>query len=196
MTHEKVLLADIFRSVGDFISGRRDVVVFGAHAVNAYVDEERMTGDIDVLSTNAEKLANDIRDHLAKQFHIAVRVRSMTKHGAGYRVYQVMKPKNRSLVDVRQEALLPASRTRAGTQIVEPISLLAMKVESYAARKHQIKGNTDRADIQRLLFALPELKKIRGKVTDKLISNGASDAVLEIWYMFVREKLDPESDEY
>lgn len=198
MTHEKVSLADIFRVVGRFISGRRDVVVFGAHAVNAYVAEERMTSDIDILSTNAEALAEELRACLADKFRIAVRVRPMTKIGAGFRVYQLMKPKNRSLIDVRQQARLPdsLSRTKRDVRFVEPITLIAMKVRSYAARRHQIKGDTDRADIRRLLRAFPELRKLRGKVYASLVSEGASHAVLQIWDEFVRERLDPDNDEY
>lgn len=200
MTHEKVPLADIFQAVAKFISGRRDVVVFGAQAVNAHVSmgtgDERMTSDIDVLSTNAEKLANEIRDLLAAKFHIAARVRSMTKAGAGFRVYQLMKPKNRSLVDVRQESHLPKTTTRRGVQFVEPVTLLAMKIKSYDARRNQIKGELDRTDIRRMLVTFPELRELHGKVSTKLLDDGASDAVLKIWYEFVHERLDPDSDEY
>jgi hypothetical protein len=198
MAHEKVSLADIFRVVGKFIQGRRDVVVFGAHAVNAYVADPRMTSDIDILSTDAEALAEKIRDRLADEFHIAVRVRPMTKSGAGFRVYQLMKPKNRSLVDVRQEAHLPdsISKSKRDVQFVEPITLIAMKVTSYAARRNQIKGDTDRVDIRRLLARFPKLRKSRGEVYAKLKSEGASNAVLQIWDDFVNERLDPDSDEY
>ena len=196
MTSNKVSLADISRAVASFIAGRRDVVVFGAHAVNAYVQEERMTSDIDVLSTNAEGLAEELRAHLAAKFHIAVRVRAMTKRGAGFRVYQLAKPKNRALIDVRQEARLPKAVAKLGVRFVEPVTLLAMKVESYAARRNQIKGDTDRADVRRMLATFPELRKRRGKVADKLRANGASDEVIKIWHDFVSERLDPEDDEY
>ena len=196
MTHEKVPFADISKAVAAFLSGRKDAVIFGAQAINAYVDEERMTSDIDVISTNAEKLAEEIRAFLGAKFRIAVRVRAMTKKGAGFRVYQVMKPKNRSLVDVRQESRLPDSIAQRGVQFVEPVTLLAMKIKSYAARRKQIKGDTDRVDIRRMLVTFPELRELEGDVTDKLVSDGASNAVLEIWYDFVEEKLDPDSDEY
>lgn len=196
MTSKHVPLADIARAVGAFLSGRSDAVVFGAHAVNAYVSEPRMTADIDVLSTDAEALAKELRDHLATSFHIAVRVRAMTKKGAGFRVYQLSKPKNRSLIDVRQEASLPSSVSKHGVRFVEPATLLAMKVTSYVARRNQIKGDTDRVDVRRLLAAFPELRKKQGKVTKKLLSEGASDAVLEAWHSFVDERLDPDDDEY
>ncbi len=196
MTHKKVSLADISRAVAALISGRHDVVVFGAHAVNAYVKEERMTSDIDVLSTHAEELAEEIRARLAAEFHISVRVRSMTKRGAGFRVYQIMTPKNRALVDVRQEAHLPAAVSKHGVRFVEPATLIAMKVESFAARRNQIKGDTDRVDIRRMLVAFPALRKLQGKVTDRLLADGVSDAVLKIWYGFVNERLEADDAEY
>lgn len=203
VTHKKVTFAEISRAVAGLISGRRDVVVFGAHAVNAYAREERMTSDIDVMSTNAAGLAEEIRACLAKEFHISVRVRSMTKRGAGFRVYQLMKPKNRPLVDVRQEDHLPDSVSKRGVRFVEPAALLAMKVISYVARRNQIKGDTDRVDIRRMLEAFPELRKLQGKVTNKLLAEGASSqplqdpsAVLEAWHGFVNERLDPDDDEY
>lgn len=196
MTHEKVSLAAISHAVASFISGRRDVVVFGAHAVNVYVGEERMTSDIDVLSTHAEELAGALRDHLAAKFHISVRIRAMTKKGAGFRVYQLMKPKNRSLVDVRQEPNLPNSNSIHGVRFVEPITLLAMKIKAYASRRNQIKGDTDRVDIRRMLAAFPKLRKKNGAVADKLMADGSSHTVLEIWHAFVDERLDPDDDEY
>lgn len=196
VTSKKVSLADISRAVAEFISGRHDAVVFGAHAVNAYVKEARMTSDIDVMSTSAEDLAEELRDFLAAQFNIAVRVRSMTKKGAGFRVYQVMKPQNRPLVDVRQEDVLPDSISKRGVRFVEPATLLAMKVMSYVARRNQIKGDTDRADVRRMLARFPKLRKLRGEITDKLLVEGASEAVLKAWAAFVNERLDPDDDEY
>ena len=56
MTHEEVPLADVFREVGRFLIGREDVVLFGAQAVNVYAETERMTQDVDVMSTRAEAL--------------------------------------------------------------------------------------------------------------------------------------------
>jgi hypothetical protein len=194
MTHPKVALADITRAVAALIAGRRDVIVFGAHAVNAYVKEPRMTADIDVMSTNAEALAEEIRACLVAKLHIAARVRPMTKKGAGFRVYQVMRPKNRALVDVRQETSLPGSVSKRGVRVVEPVTLLAMKVKSYVARRNQAKGDTDRADVRRMLARFPELRKPRGEVANKLLYEGAE--VLKAWQDFVSERLDPDDDEY
>ena len=50
---ETLPLATIQDAVLDFLRGRKDAVVFGAQAVNAYVDEPRMTQDIDLLSVQA-----------------------------------------------------------------------------------------------------------------------------------------------
>lgn len=47
---EPLPLATIQESVLEFLRGRDDAVVFGAQAVNAYVQESRMTQDIDLLS--------------------------------------------------------------------------------------------------------------------------------------------------
>lgn len=100
MTHEALPLATIFDEVLSFLALREDAVVFGAHAVNAYCEPARMTAAIDVLSTDTAKLSDDLRALLSGRFGIAVRVREV-KEG-GFRVYQLRKPKNRHLVDVRQ----------------------------------------------------------------------------------------------
>src|SRR5208283_631986 len=67
---EALPLATVFRAIMELLAGRQDAVVFGAHAVNAYVDDEkqRMTGDVDVLSTNALPLAELIRSDLHDRF--------------------------------------------------------------------------------------------------------------------------------
>lgn len=64
--------ATIQNAVLEFLRGRKDAVVFGAQAVNAYVKEPRMTQDIDLLSIRAEELAHELRKYLTNRFHIAV----------------------------------------------------------------------------------------------------------------------------
>src|SRR5437588_10879760 len=91
---EPLPLATIHEAVLEFLRGREDAVLFGAHAVNAYVDEPRMTQDIDILSTGAVELARSLQEDLTKRFHIAIRVRDLGA-SKGLRVYQVTKPKNR-----------------------------------------------------------------------------------------------------
>src|SRR6266404_8962837 len=91
--NEPLPLATIQNEVLEFLRDRDDGVVFGAQAVNAYVPEPRMTQDVDVLSTRAEALAEELREHLSQRFHIAVRVRQIAG-GRGYRLFQIRKSGN------------------------------------------------------------------------------------------------------
>ncbi len=59
-------LATIHDAVLEFLRGRDDAALYGAQAVNAYVDVKRMSEDVDVLSPRAKELAHDLRDHLAE----------------------------------------------------------------------------------------------------------------------------------
>ena len=91
---EPLPLATIHEAVLEFLRGRDDVVVFGATAVNAYVGEPRMTQDIDLMSTRANELAEELREYLGERFHIAVRVRTV-RGDRGYRCvsqYQTPPP--------------------------------------------------------------------------------------------------------
>ncbi|HVS81645.1 MAG TPA: hypothetical protein VHE60_07905 [Pyrinomonadaceae bacterium] len=85
---EQLPLATIHDAVLEFLRGRDDAVVFGAQAVNAYVGEPRMSQDIDLISTRAVELAEELRDYLSERFHIAVRVRVIGA-GKGYRLFQI-----------------------------------------------------------------------------------------------------------
>jgi hypothetical protein len=113
MTREEVPLADVFREVGHFLIGREDVVLFGAQAVNVYAETERMTQDVDLLSTRAEMVVEELRVRLADRFRIAARVRAVVP-GASYRLYPLRKPKNRHLVDVRRVDTLSPFRVVEG----------------------------------------------------------------------------------
>ena len=68
LMHEPLPLATIHDAVLEFLRGRTDAVLFGAHAVNAYVDEPRMTQDVGILSPRAAELAEELRAHLAHDF--------------------------------------------------------------------------------------------------------------------------------
>ena len=103
---EPLPLATIHDDVLDFLKRRTDAVLFGAHAVNAYVEESRMTQAVDILSPRAAEFAEELRGHLAQKFQIAVRIRTVAD-GKGHRLYQVSKPRNRHLVDVRSVEALP-----------------------------------------------------------------------------------------
>src|SRR5437773_6391818 len=90
---EQLPLATIHDAVLEFLRGRDHVVLFGAQAVNAYVSEPRMTQDIDLLSPRAAELAEELRDHLNKRFHIAVRIREIGQ-ARGSACSQVRKAAN------------------------------------------------------------------------------------------------------
>jgi hypothetical protein len=194
MTQEEVPLADVFREVGRFLMGREDSVLFGAQAVNAYVETERMTQDVGVMSTDAEGLAEALRARLSNALRIAIRVRIVAP-AVAYRVYQVRKPKNRHLVDVRQVKTLPAFRVIEGVRVVSPEELTAMKIVSMAARRGRPKELSDRLDVRRLLLALPDLKRDAGAVSDRLRSIGASTEALALWREIVREPVVADEDD-
>ena len=187
---EQLPLATIHEAVLDFLRGRDDVVVFGAQAVNAYVSEPRMSQDIDLLSTRATELAEEIREHLSERFHIAVRVRVIGA-GTGYRLFQIQKPRNRHLVDVRTTQSLPHAERIEDVLVISPPELIAYKVIAYHARRGQPKAGTDWRDLAMLLLAFPELKKDEGAVGEALKSIGAKGDVMETWREFVKEELTP-----
>src|SRR5262249_51327082 len=119
-------LAAIHDAVLEFLRGREDAAVYGAQAVNAYIDEPRMTQDVDVMSLRAAELAEELRAFLNKRFHIAVRVRNV-REGLNYRIYQVRRPKNRHLVDVRPVSELPPTKRVKKVLVVAPAELIANK---------------------------------------------------------------------
>ncbi len=197
MTREPLPLATIHEAVLEFLRGRDDAVVFGAQAVNAYVNEPRMTQDIDLLSPRAAELAQELRDYLGQRFHIAVRVRQVGD-GRGYRLFQVQKSGNRHLVDLRPVETLPLAQRIAQVLVVAPAELIASKVIAYHQRRGQPKSGTDWRDLAMLLLAFPELKRDRGPVTERLQAAGADPAVLAAWKEWVAQEIQPadEDDEF
>jgi hypothetical protein len=193
MTNEPLPLASIFHEIFLFLVGRPDAVLFGAHAVNAYCQPERMTQDVDVLSTNGPALAEDLRARLASTFHIAARVREVVP--GGFRLYQVQKPRNRHIADVRHVEVLPPHEQIGGVRTVAPLELVAMKALSMSDRRGREKGISDRLDLHRLLHAFPDLRTDEGRVADRLRALGASDAAFATWREIVRERIEPDLDE-
>lgn len=193
---ETLPLATIHDAVLEFLRGRDDAVLFGAQAVNAYVDEPRMTQDVDVMSLRAVGLAEEIKVFLNERFHIATRVREV-RDGIGYRVYQLSKPKNRHLVDVRPVHALPPSQRVAEILVVTPAELIAEKVVSWLDRKGQPKAGTDWRDLAMLLLRFPELKSLQGPVLDRisaLIAAGASDQTTQAWRELVAQDIVAPND--
>lgn len=191
---EELPLATIHDAVLKFLRGRDDAVVFGAQAVNAYVDEPRMSQDIDLVSTRATELAEELREYLSEHFHIAVRVRVIGA-GKGYRLFQIQKPRNRHLVDVRTAESLPHAERIGDVLVMSPPDLIAHKVLAYHARRGQPKAGTDWRDLAMLLLTFPELKKEKGAVGDALKSIDAKDDVMGTWRDLVSQELiEPEED--
>ena len=191
---EALPLAAIQEAVLEFLRDRDDAVVFGAQAVNAYVPEPRMSQDIDLLSTRAPELAEELRAHLGVQFHIAVRVREVAD-GRGYRLYQIQKSGNRHLVDIRLVTSLPPSQRIAQVLVASPAELVALKVIAYHQRRGQPTSGTDWRDIAMLLLAFPELKKSDGSVTERLKAENAGEDVMNLWRDLVKQEFQSTADD-
>lgn len=191
---EPLLLSVIQEAVLEFLQGRDDAVVYGAQAVNAYVDEARMTQDVDILSMRARELADELRGYLHSRFQISVRVR-IIKDGLGFRLYQVRKPRNRHLVDVRQVEQLPPARRIARVLVMTPEVLVASKVVALHRRRGKPKAGTDWRDVAMLLLTFPNLKKHPGPVTKLLLASSADGSVLDTWKNLVSEELSAEDED-
>jgi hypothetical protein len=192
--HEPLPLATIQETILEFLRGRRDVALFGAQAVNAYVDEPRMTQDIDLLSFRARELAQELCELLSAKFHIAVRVRNVGE-GKGFRIYQIQKSNNRHLADVRLVAQLPETRTVEGINVVSPAELIASKVVSYHARRGRPKAGTDWRDLAVLLLKFPELKNEVSAVTVSLQNSGAQESILQVWRELIKQEIRLETED-
>ncbi|HKO99148.1 MAG TPA: nucleotidyl transferase AbiEii/AbiGii toxin family protein [Pyrinomonadaceae bacterium] len=191
---EPLPLATIHDAVLEFLRGRDDVVVFGATAVNAYVDEPRMTQDIDLMSTRANELAEELRSHLSELFHIAVRIRVIGE-SKGFRLFQVQKSGNRHLVDIRPVESLPPSQKIEDIRVISPAELIAHKVISYNARRGKPKAGTDWRDMAVLLLTFPDLKTTSGPVSEALNALHANQEVMNAWRQLVAEEItSPEDD--
>lgn len=190
---EPLPLATIHDAVLEFLRGRTDVALYGAQAVNAYVDEPRMSQHVDLVSTAAADLAEELRASLNARFSIAVRVRE-AKEGIGYRIYQLREPKNRHLVDVRQIETLPSTQSIDEVQVLAPVELMCEKVLSMVGRPQTAKGLIDEADLRRLLLAFPELKTEEGTVRDRLLELGASREALDAWKKAAIQEISREEE--
>jgi len=187
---ETLPLSKIHQTVLEFLQGRKDVVLFGAQAVNAYVSEPRMTQDVDLLSTRAVEFSEELREHLSEKFHIAVRVREIGDKGL--RIYQVRKEGNRHLIDVRSVENFPETETIENIKVLSPLELIVSKVISFHSRYGKPKSWTDRRDLAVLLLRFPELKE---KVTDNLRTKNVVEAVLEIWAEIERQDFQIEDED-
>lgn len=196
VTREPLLLSRIHDAILEFLRDRTDAVLFGAQAVNAYVDEPRMTQDVDILSTRADALAEELRTHLSDLFHVALRLRNLGGR-RGHRLFQVQKPRNRHLADIRPVDKIPPATLVGGILVLAPADLIASKVIAFEARRGQPKSGTDWRDLAVLLLAFPELKREAGPVADSLQAARADAAVMAAWRELVAQDLrsTPEDEE-
>jgi len=191
---EPLPLARIQEAVLEFLRHRSDAVLFGAQAVNAYVDEPRMTQDVDILSPRAAELAEELRTHLGELFHVAVRVR-VVAGGKGFRIFQLREPKNRHLAEVRQASEEIPTRLVADIRVPIPEELIAQKMIALTRRRGQPKSDSDLRDVKLLLLAFPALQKEEGAVRERLIAAGAEAAVMATWEQLARTVIQPPADE-
>jgi hypothetical protein len=191
---ESLPLATIHEAVLEFLRHRDDAALFGAQAVNAYVDEPRMTQDVDILSTRAEALAEELRKTLADRFHIAVRTRSVA-NGRRFRIFQLRQPRNRHLADVQQVEQLPPNQLVMDIRVPTPEELIAQKIVSSSIRGAQPKGDTDRRDLKLMLLRHPQLKSESGPVMERLKANAADAAAIEQWHRLVASDIRADESE-
>ena len=192
--HETLPLSKLQEAVLEFMQRRDDAVLFGAQAVNAYVDEPRATQDVDIMSTRATEFAEELREHLSERFHIAIRIREIKDKGL--RIYQVRKEGNRHLVDVRIESRLRPNQIVEHVLVLTPPELIASKVTSYCSRSGQPKAFTDRRDLAVLLLQFPNLKVKDGEVNAALLRNDASNEAIAFWNELVEQPIvEPAADD-
>ncbi len=191
--HEPLPLSKIQGAVLEFLQGRDDAVLFGAQAVNAYVSEPRATQDVDIMSTRAKELAEELREHLSDTFHIAVRVREISDKGL--RIYQVRKDGNRHLVDVRIENELPETQIIEQIRVLTPVELIVSKVISYQSRRGKPKSGTDWRDLAMLLVRFPELKLADGEVARILSFRNAGENTIKFWDDLVQQDFSIEDED-
>ena len=191
---EPLPLATIHRAVLEFLQGLDDAVLFGAQAVNAYVDEPRMTQDVDIASPRAAELAEQLRADLSARFNVAIRVREIGE-GRGFRLYQLQKSGNRHLVDIRPLTSMPPSRRIGDVLVVAPEELIAGKLIAYRRRQGTPKSGTDWRDLAVLLLAFPDLKTSLGPVRDRLEAAGATPEIIAAWEQLVVQQIEAQQDD-
>ena len=66
-------------------------------------------------------------------------------------MFQVRKPRNRHLVDIRAVESQPAAQRLSGVLVIAPVAIIAGKVQVYYQRRGQHKSGTDWRDLALLL---------------------------------------------
>jgi hypothetical protein len=123
-----------------------------------------------------------------------VRILEVAK-GIGFRIYQMQKPKNRHLADLRPVESLPPTQRIADVLVVTPAELIAGKVRAYHLRRGKPKSFTDLRDLAVLFLAFPELKQEKGEAYDRLVAEGADASLLKTWQQVVNQEIVPEEED-
>jgi len=184
--------AQIQQTILECLQGRRDVALFGAYAVNAYITEARMTQEVDILALEANRFATELQNYLHEKLHIAVRIREI-KSGQAWRIYQVHKPDNRHLADIRSVNQLPKTELIGDIQVLTPRELAMSKLVAYHNRKHQPKAGTDWRDLTLLLLRFPELKL---EISECLKQQNYSQDIQQTWAEISNIELTQVDDGY
>lgn len=195
--HEILPIHRIQEAIFDFCRERQDLAIFGAQAVNLYVNQPRMTQDVDLLCASPADLAAALALRLGEQFHIATRVREL-RPGKAYRVFQIRAEGNRHLADLRlAEFPLTDLVERDGIRYVGLPVLTALKVCALVKRRLAPKGATDLADLRRILLAHPELRRDEAGILEAIRVVGGAEPERQQWRTLLTEPLvsDEDSDD-
>jgi len=192
--NEPLPLSKIQGAILEFLQGRKDIVLFGAQAVNAYVSEPRATQDVDILSNRTAALADELCRELSERFHITVRVREASG-GKGLRLYQIRKDGNRHLADIRSQNEFPAVSVIENINVLTPIELILSKIFSYESRRGKPKSGTDWRDLAVLLNRFPDLKTPNGEIARELKARNASEFAMNFWNDLVETDLSIEDED-
>lgn len=191
---EPLPLATVHDAVLEFLRGRDDAALFGAQAVNAYVDEPRMMQDVDILSPRAAELAEELRGWLSDRFRINAQIREL-RDGFGCRIDQVQEWRNRHLVDLRPVDVLPPTQTVTGVLVIAPVELIVQKLATFRYRRGRPKAGTDWRDLAVLLLTFPDLKVNYGPVRDRLEAMSTDRVLLADWEELVAQEIHAEAED-
>lgn len=178
----------------EFLPNREDAVLGGVQAVNAYVEPMRLSQDVDLVSTRAQNLAEEVREFLHRRFSMDLSVRPL-RRGIGYRIDQIRKPEDRHLVDVHSVESLPPSQRVQDVLVLTPAELICRKILRMVDRGRGPKALLDRADLFRLLLTFPDLKTLEGPVAERLRLAGASPQGIAAWEDLVAHEILADDDE-
>lgn len=153
-----------------------------------------MTENVDLLSTRADALAEDLRAFVSEHFNVSIHLRRVA-NGRGLRLFQLRKEGNRHLVDLRVVDALPPAQRIEQVLVLDPVDLIATKILALHRRRGRPKAGTDWRDVAMLLLTFPALKQADGAVAERLKAMGVDEAVLDEWRQVAAHSIELEADE-